>query len=83
MLESRLVVPSVTPFASPILLVKKKDGSWRFCVDYRKLNAATIKNKFPMLIIDAFFTKLDLSSGFHQIKMVAGDELKTTFKTHH
>lgn len=74
MLHSSLVVPSLSPFASPVLMVKKKDGSWRFCVDYRKLNSYTIKNKFPMPIIDElldeiagarYFTKLNLNSGFH------------------
>jgi hypothetical protein len=82
----------MSPFASPALLVKKKDGSWRFCVDYMKLNNSTIKNKFPMPIIEGFlgemagakvFTKLDLNYGFHQIKMAIEDESKTTFKTHH
>jgi hypothetical protein len=82
----------LSPFASPVLLVKKKDGTWRFCVDYRKRNASTIKNKFPMLIIDEFldeiagstvFRKLDLNSSFNQIKMTPADEFKTTFKTHH
>jgi hypothetical protein len=92
MLKLGLIAPSHNPFASPILLVKKNDGSWRFYVDYRKLNAVTVKNKFPMPIIDelldeisgvAFFTKLDLNSGFHQIRMTEEDEFKTTFKTHH
>jgi hypothetical protein len=74
MLKAGTVVPSISPFASPTLLVKKKDGSWRFSVDYRKLNANTVKNKFAMPIIDEFldeivgakyFTKLDLNYGFH------------------
>jgi hypothetical protein len=92
MLKAGLVVPSLSPHASPMLLVKKKDGSWRFCADYRKLNANTIKNKFPIPIINEFldeivgskyFTKLDLNSGFHQIRMDVANEFKTAFKTHH
>jgi hypothetical protein len=63
MLKSGLVTPSLSPFASHVLLVKKKDGTWRFCVDYRKLNATTIKNKFPMLIIDEFLDEI-VEAGF-------------------
>ena len=52
LLQAGLIAHSHSPLASPILLVKKKDGTWRFCVDYRKLNDLTIKNRFPMLVIE-------------------------------
>jgi hypothetical protein len=66
--------------------------SWKFCVDYRKLNIVTIKNKFPLPIIDEFldeiagaqyFTTNDLASSFHQIRMLPADEAEIAFKTHH
>jgi hypothetical protein len=92
LLQTRLLSPSTSPFASPVLLVQKKDGTWRFCVDYKKLKSITIKNKFPMSLIEEildelhgskFFSRFNFKASFHQVRMSPKDEFKTAFKTHH
>ncbi|KAJ9541425.1 hypothetical protein OSB04_027931 [Centaurea solstitialis] len=82
--------PSSSPWGAPILFVKKKDGSLRMCIDYRELNKVTIKNRYPLPRIDdlfdqlqgaSWFSKIDLRSGYHQLKVKEADVSKTAFRT--
>ena len=84
------VRPSTSPWGAPVLFVKKKDGIFRLCIDYRELNKVTIKNKYPLPRIDDLFdqlqgfrvfSKIDLHSGYHQLLVRSEDVSKTAFRT--
>ena len=89
-LAKGFIRPSSSPAGAPILFVKKKDGSLRLCVDYRDLNEKTIKNRYPLPLIQEtlmqlsrarYFTKLDIRGAYNLIRMADGDEWKTAFRT--
>ena len=90
LLSKGFIRPSASPWGAPILFVKKKDGSFRMCIDYRQLNKVTVKNKYPLpRIVDlcdqllgaCTFSKIDLRSGYHQLKIWLTDVPKTAFWT--
>jgi len=90
LLEKHFIRPSVSPWGALVLLVKKKDGSMRLCVDYRQLNKVTIKSRYPLprigdlmdqLVGAEVFSKIDLRSGYHQLRVKAEDISKTAFRT--
>ena len=90
LLDKGFIQPSISPWGAPVLFVKKKDGSFRMCIDYRQLNKVTIKNKYPLPRIDdlfdqlqgaSYFSKIDLRSGYHQLRVRGVDVPKTSFRT--
>ena len=90
MLKRGWIRPSKSPFGSPVLFVKKPDGSLRLCVDYRKLNEITIKNRYPLPLMSElfdrlkhakFFTRLDIIEAYHHLHIAPGGEWKTAFRT--
>ena len=90
LLDKGFIRPSTSPWGTPVLFAKKKDKNLRLCIDYQQLNRVTIKNKYPLLMIDDFFdqlrgvrvySKIDLRTGYHQLRVREVDIPKTTFRT--
>jgi hypothetical protein len=91
MLQQGIIRPSTSSFSALVLLVKKSNSSWGFCVNNRALNSRTIRDKFPILVVEelldelriaAFFTKLDPCSSYHHAQMHQDDITKMSFRTH-
>ncbi|GJY83891.1 putative reverse transcriptase domain-containing protein [Tanacetum coccineum] len=90
--DKGFIRPSSSPWGAPVLFVKKKEGSFRMCIDYRELNKLTVKNRYPVPRIDDLFdqlqgssvySKIDLRSGYHQLRVREEDIPKTAFRTHY
>ncbi|KAI3813958.1 hypothetical protein L1987_18694 [Smallanthus sonchifolius] len=90
LLDKGFIRPSSSPWGAPVLFIKKKDGTFRMCIDYRELNKVTIKNRYPLPRIDdlfdqlqgsSFYSKIDLRSGYHQLRVRDEDISKTAFRT--
>ncbi|KAF5798896.1 putative nucleotidyltransferase, Ribonuclease H [Helianthus annuus] len=90
LLEKGFIRPSYSPWGAPVLFVKKKDGTFRMCIDYRELNKVTVKNRYPLPRIDdlfdqlqgsSYYSKVDLRSGYHQLRVREEDVSKTAFRT--
>jgi len=90
LLDKGFIQPNNSPWGGPILFVKKKDGTLRLCIDYRQLNKVTVKNIYPLPRIDDLFdqlkgakvfSKIDLRSGYYQMRIKGQDVLKTAFRT--
>ncbi|GJY78996.1 putative reverse transcriptase domain-containing protein [Tanacetum coccineum] len=90
LIDRGFIRPSVSPWGASVLFVKKKDGSMRLCIDYRELNRVTIRNRYPLPRIDdlfdqlqgaKYFSKIDLRSGYHQLRVRSEDIPKTAFRT--
>ena len=90
LIDKKYIRPSVSPWGAPVIFIKKKDGTMQLCIDYHQLNKMTIKNRYPLPHIDdlfdqlrgdTMFSKIDLRSGYHQVRIKDEDIFKTAFRT--